>query len=389
MKLFSGILICLLLATGCRSSGECDSIQTGPGCEYARYFGIIPSSTFADYDIVTVSPYDGVRDTLVVRSPLKRIVCLSTSHLAAMSAIEADSLVVAMSGLNYVTDQTIRERISSEVNPIYDIGYEASLDYEKIIKLKPDLIVTYMVGNVVPSYISKLESLGQRVLVLYDHLEHHPLARAEYVKLFGALTGRIDIADDFFSDVRDNYLSLRIEEPITPKKVLLNIPFADAWYIPGSENYMSQLIRDAGGVVLGAESGKSESGMITIEDAYLLSMCADVWLNPGYCRTRTSLSSLHGLFPDFGPLAKHLPIFNNVLKVNPEGGNDFWESGSMRPDMILQDLIAILNGTGDSIYTRNYNYYIGLPPSAGSSTSKRASTEASEATKTSAGTSTE
>jgi hypothetical protein len=35
--------------------------------------------------------------------------------------------------------------------------------------------------------------------VLYDHLEDHPLARAEYVRLFGALTGRIDKADSFFA----------------------------------------------------------------------------------------------------------------------------------------------------------------------------------------------
>ena len=58
----------------------------------------------------------------------------------------------------------------------------------------------------------------------------------------------------------------------------------------------------------------------------------------------------------FGPLEKGLPIYNNTLRTTPEGGNDFWESGAMRPDLILQDLIAILQG--DS--SHDMNYFISL-----------------------------
>ena len=46
-----------------------------------------------------------------------------------------------------------------------------------------------------------LRELGVRCVVLSEHIESHPLARAEYVKLFGALTGRLSRADSVFSAV--------------------------------------------------------------------------------------------------------------------------------------------------------------------------------------------
>ena len=119
---------------------------------------------------------------------------------------------------------------------------------------------------------------------------------------------------------------------------------------------MSRLVNDAGGEVLGSISGTSESSVITVEKAYLLSLEADVWLNPGTCVTRDQLKSAHHMFPRFGPVVSELPIYNNTLRSTPEGGNDFWESGAMRPDLILEDLINIFNGNEDA----PFNYFLSV-----------------------------
>jgi iron complex transport system substrate-binding protein len=274
---------------------------------------------------------------------------MSSTNVACLSAIGADSLVAAVSGAGYLA------KLPYEGVP--DIGYEAALDYEKILEIKPDLLVTYVVSGAEPQYITKLRSLGVPVLVLHDHLENHPLARAEYVRLFGALTGRQEQADSVFSYVRDRYETLAESVEATDRvKVLLNIPYADAWYIPGAENYMSQLVRDAAGEVLGAQAGASRSRVVSLEDAYGISQKADIWLNPGHCRTRSQLASVHQLFPSFCPLANDLPIYNNTLRTTPEGGNDFWESGAVRPDLILEDLIQVFHYDGSG----NLNYYFRL-----------------------------
>lgn len=343
MKIFLRIIaLFALLLTGV----ACKHVtfeSGGSSCAYAKYFDI-QKIALSDSDsvnaVVTISPYTGYRDTLIIEEPLDNIICMSSSQVAGLASIDADSVISAVSGLRYVTNPKLHQR------NIPDIGYESSLDYETILSLNPDLLLTYTVSGAEPPFISRLRSLGVRVLVLHDHLEEHPLARAEYIRLYGSLTGREEYSDSVYTSILSRYAFLKdmVDSNLPGKKVLMNIPYGDAWYIPGGNSYMACLISDAGGEILGARSGESRSRIITLEEAYRLSLSADIWLNPGPCRTKDELVDFHHAFHMFGPIEKGLPIYSNTLRMTPEGGNDFWESGSVRPDLILQDLISIFSG---------------------------------------------
>jgi iron complex transport system substrate-binding protein len=263
---------------------------------------------------------------------------MSSSYIGFLDALGCDSVVTAVSGLNYVADPDVRARA-------VDVGYDAALDYETILKLNPDLLITYAVSAAEPPYLQKLRELGIRTAVIHEHLESHPLARAEYIKLFGLMTGRSHEADSLFSGIRDRYLSL-VKETDSPRKVLINIPYADQWYIPGGDNYMTRLIRDAGGEVLGAVPGQVQSSVISVEKAFEYAQKADCWLNPGWCPTKEQLRSVHPLFADFPVIGKS--VWNNTKQMTPGGGNAFWETGPVQPDVILKDLRTIFDDTGDS-----------------------------------------
>ena len=299
------------------------------GMEYAQWFDLQGDKA------IIVSPYGGTADTLEVTAPLRSIVCMSSSYIGFLDAIGCDSVATAVSGLAYVSDPEVQAHA-------VDVGYDAALDYETILKLRPDLVLTYAVSAAEPPYLQKLRDLGIRTAVIHEHLESHPLARAEYIKFFGLLTGRKERADSLFADIRDRYLSL-VKESDAPKSVLVNIPYADQWYIPGGDNFMTRLIHDAGGVVLGAVPGRFESSVISVEKAYELAREADCWLNPGWCATKAQLRSVHPLFADFPVLGKS--VWNNTKQATPGGGNAFWETGPARPDLILEDLRAIFDGT--------------------------------------------
>ena len=299
------------------------------GMEYAQWFDLQGDKA------IIVSPYGGTADTLEVTAPLRSIVCMSSSYIGFLDAIGCDSVATAVSGLAYVSDPEVQAHA-------VDVGYDAALDYETILKLRPDLVLTYAVSAAEPPYLQKLRDLGIRTAVIHEHLESHPLARAEYIKFFGLLTGRKERADSLFADIRDRYLSL-VKESDAPKSVLVNIPYADQWYIPGGDNYMTRLIHDAGGVVLGAVPGRFESSVISVEKAFELAQEADCWLNPGWCATKAQLRSVHPLFADFPVLGKS--VWNNTKQATPGGGNAFWETGPARPDLILEDLRAIFDGT--------------------------------------------
>ena len=366
-------LVGAVLLTACLGPAEKKLPETH--CAYARYFDLTENG-----DIVTISPYDGRRDTLKTEGPSDNLVCMSTSHIGYLAGLGCDSVVSAVSGIGYVSDPSLRRRhdrtrsgraaaacpapgMRADDRPLYDVGYEAALDYERIMTLHPDLLLTYAVSSAEPPYIGKLRDLGVPVLVLHEQMETHPLARAEYVRLFGALTGRQALADSLFGAICRRYDSLRVrpvsagegvhgdaapvpESSGAPKKVLLNMPYGDQWFIPGADNYISTLIRDAGGIVLGAKEGTAASDVISMEEGYVLARQADVWLHPGWCRSRAQLAAVNPLFGRFAIA----DIYNNTLRSTSEGGNDFWESGALRADRILEDLVTILQARPADLY---------------------------------------
>jgi iron complex transport system substrate-binding protein len=318
-------LLLLLLLGLLVSCGRNVRTPAPGGMEYAQWFDLQ-----GDRAIIH-SPYGAADDTLLVDKPMRSIVCMSSSYIGFLDALGCDSVATAVSGLAYVSDPEVRAQA-------VDVGYDAALDFETILKVKPDLLLTYAVSAAEPPYLAKLRELGIRTAVIHEHLESHPLARAEYIKFFGLLTGRNALSDSLFADIRDRYIAL-VSETDAPKKALVNIPYADQWYIPGGDNYMTRLIRDAGGEVLGAVPGRFESSVISVEKAYEYARKADFWLNPGWCATKDQLRSVHPLFADFPVIDK--PVWNNTKQSTPGGGNAFWETGPARPDLILQDLRAI------------------------------------------------
>lgn len=360
-----------------------------------QFMNIIPEAD-GGYSLVSISPFDGSRDTISISQPLGRLIVTSTSYIGFLDAVGADSVIVGVSGGEYVCDSSVTAGLSN--GTVVDIGYDASPDYEKIMALKPDLLLTYSVSPVKSQFFSKLESLGIKTFIVNEHLERHPLARAAYIRLFGALTGNMAAADSVLKIVSENYISLRDSvqgglgandayasdkgelnagdekqgsggtEGNTPKprKILVNIPYKDQWFIPGQESYLTTLFKDAGGEILGAKSGSSVSGQISVETAYSLSKEADLWMNVGWCQTLEQLLSVNPLFEDFHRNIQRNAsaigysgtkgcatnscdtsasvVWNDNNRLNPKGGNDFWESGVVRPDLLLRDLIGIFRG---------------------------------------------
>ena len=364
------VLLAALFLSSCRERQRVAVPETSGYAAYAQYFDLLPEGE--GWAVVSLSPYDGSTDTLRITEPLQKIVCMSTSHVGFLDAIGAADAVAAVSGCDFVSSPRVRERIAEGL--VSEAGYDAAPAYETLYQLQPDVVLSYSLGGESPMD-QRLRELGIRVFTLHEHLESHPLARAEYIRLFGALTGRMAVADSLFAVISEQYqawsLSSRASTPDFAlelgengnsranephfalelrQKVLVNLPYAGVWYIPGAESYMARLIRDAGGEVLGAEPGTSQSGMISLEEAYRLSCEADYWLNAGAVRSLDELQRENAAFASF-PVATRGRVYTNDRRITPGGGNDFWESGAVRPDLILKDLRTIFaGGPEDSLY---------------------------------------
>lgn len=289
---------------------------------------------------------EGFQGAVLREGEAKRIVAMSSTYIAMLDALDELDRVVAVSGLRYIAN----ERLLSRGDMIIDVGNEQNADFEQLVAAQPDLVLLYGVGG--PSAMAaKLDQLGIPYIYIGDYLEQSPLGKAEWIVAIGEIVGRRDEAIAYYEAVKSRYeaLAASVDPTSERPKVMLNSPYGDSWFMPGTRNYMVRLINDAGGDYLLTENVGDTSVPVDMEKAYMLVREADFWLNPGQITSRDELKRQLPRFAD-AEVVRQCRVFNNNARSTEAGGNDFYESGTLNPDLVLADLIAIFSGSQPQTY---------------------------------------
>jgi iron complex transport system substrate-binding protein len=285
----------------------------------------------------------GLDSSQVIFVPLKKIICMSTTHVAMISALGEENSISGVSGTGFIYSGKIIKNIENGL--VQDIGYEANLNKELILSISPDVIMMYGIGNESAGYVGKIKELGVNVVYNADYLETKPLGKAEWIKLFGALYCKEKLADSIFRAETESYDSIKtfISKNITERpKVLLGLPFKDTWYISPGNSFISKLIEDAGGNYLWENSQSSVSMPFGLENVYLQALTSDYWLNIGSVKTSKEISMVDPRLSELQCFRKG-NLYNNNKRITINGGNDYWESGTLYPHLILKDIASILH----------------------------------------------
>src|SRR4030042_1586579 len=149
-----------------------------------------------------------VDSSQIINVPVRRIICMSTTHLAMIKALKEVNSVVGVSGSGFIYDKEISRRVAEGL--VSDIGYEAGMNKELIISTSPDLVMMYGIGGETAGYTGKIAELGIKIMFNADYLETDPLGKAEWIKLFGALYCREERADTIFSDISVSYEQIKM-----------------------------------------------------------------------------------------------------------------------------------------------------------------------------------
>lgn len=281
-----------------------------------------------------------------LRIPAERISSLSSSHIAMLDAVDCADKVVGVSGIKFITNSSVR---SSAI----EIGYDSALDFERIKAIGTDLILLYGLYGEDSATTTKLTQLGIPYIYIGDYIEPSPLAKAEWIVAISALCGKMNEGIEYFTALEQRYNALKAQATsyTSRPKVMLNTPYNDTWFMPPVRNYAVQLIADAGAEYIYPQNNSSESVAISLEQALLLASTADVWIHLGQI---SSLAQLKAENPKFAsvPAVVNGRIYNNTKRTTPYGGSDFWESGTVNADIVLQDMIKLLhhNSPTDSLY---------------------------------------
>ena len=276
----------------------------------------------------------------VLEGDASRIVAMSSTHIAMLNAIGEAGRVVGVSGIDYISNPVI----SANRDSIGDVGYEGNINYELLISLDPDLVLLYGV-NGASSMEGKLNELGIPFMYVGDYLEESPLGKAEWMVALSEVVGKRTEGEQVFGGipVRYNDLKKRVADTVLDApSVMLNTPYGDSWFMPSTESYVARLVKDAGGDYIYKKNTGNASLPVDLEEAYKLTSEADMWLNVGMANTLDELKTSCPKFSDTRCF-RNGSVWNNNLKTNVAGGNDYYESAVVNPDILLRDLVKIFH----------------------------------------------
>ena len=278
-----------------------------------------------------------VMQQLLFSQAYERIVCTSATHLGFISELGMTDKVVGVCRPDriYNLSEEDRERIT-------DIGDDMQPSMEQILLLNPDLVIlyTYAQGDPIPAQV---EALGIPILYCNEWTETTPLARVEWIRVFGAVFGCSTKADSIYESVRDAYEQLKVDSlKFKGKSIMSGMSWRGTWYVPAGGTFMGHLFRDAGAQYKYEDNPSTSSIPLTMEQAIQDFAQADVWVGceANSLKELEAIDKKHTWFKAF----QTGQVYNFRRRALPSGANDFWETGTVHPERILQDLQHILEG---------------------------------------------
>ncbi len=356
------VVLVVLNGTACHQRGATDmaaySVEVYTP-RYAKGFAIVGSEQGQSSILRVSNPWQGAEgvetelfisrggeeapagfDGQVIEGDASRVVCMSSSYVAMLDFVGKVESVVGVSGIDFISN----EYVASHRDKVFDVGQDSDANYELIVALDPDIVLLYGVTGAC-AMEGKLSELGIPYAYIGEYLEQDPLGKSEWLIAIAEIMGCRTEAEALFAEIPQRYEALKTlaAQATTAKpKVMINTPYADSWFMASSSSYIARLIADAGGDYIYKRNTSNSSLPIDLEVATQLTSAADVWINIG---SITSLAEMRSRFPKFGDVrcVREGEVYNCDKRSSAGGGNDYWESGVVHPDIILRDMIKIFH----------------------------------------------
>ena len=356
-------LLIIFFVFSCKNEAAKEVLKTVEGnqleIKYAKGFSVTKYKTYKVLDIknpwpkseknyryVLISKENASKTTFlkdeydgIIIKPIKKIVVTSTTHIPALELLNVEQTLVGFPGTDFISSEKIRANIDNE--KIRELGKNESINTEVLLDLNPNLVIGFGIdGN--NKTFETIKKSGIPVIYNGDWVEDSPLAKAEWIKFFGALYNKEKQADSIFNSIEKNYLEAKkLAQTIKNKPTILSgAMHSDIWYLPNGTSTEAQLLKDANTNYLWKNSKGSGSLKLSFETVFTKAKNADIWLNPSNYTSLKALknaSSHNTMFTAF----KNKRVYSFTNTTGKTGGVLYYELGFARPDLVLKDIIKI------------------------------------------------
>lgn len=355
------LLLAIPLFTGCKrhegTTGQSKSHHQNV-VRFAKGFAIYPGEgysvlvvkdpwpnaakvfTYILQEKTTTIP-DSLQQFPIIKVPLKSIVVTSTTHIPCLELLGVENTLIGFPHTNYVSSQKSRDLIDQE--KIKEIGTEQGLNTELVIELAPNAIVGHGVDNNNPTF-DNLEKSGLPVLYNGDWNEATPLGKAEWIKFFGALYGKLDKAETIFNSIEQAYQKTKqiAAKAKTKPTVFSGAIFQNQWFMPQGNSWGAQFLKDAKGDYLWSDTKGTGSLSLSFESVFLKASQADFWIGPGQYNSLSEMEASSTHYAEFKAF-QNKQVYSYSIKKGKTGGIIYYELAPNRPDLVLKDIMKILH----------------------------------------------
>ena len=280
------------------------------------------------------TPSDGVK----IKVPLQSIAINSCSHVAYIDALSKVEAIVASSDTEYVYNENFRKQLAD--GSVKNLGGSYDMNFEQILKVSPDVLMVTGFNGIDKTAL-RVQQSGIPVIYNYEWVEKTVLGRAEWIKFFGELFDCREKADSIFNEIKTEYnRCAELAKNATNKPTVLSgTPYKGTWYIPGGQTFMAEFYRNSGMNYFYKENKDNFSLALSLETVMGNFLGADIWVGADV-KTYKQLEAQDERLMLFKPVKKK-QVYHHLNRTTNTGGNDFWESAMLRPDILLKDFIKI------------------------------------------------
>ncbi len=352
------LTFCFLVLISCKSGNEkgFTSGKLTTSVKYAQGFEI---EQFDDYKKLLIkSPYpkseqsfeyfliDKNTDTSqfketdnLIQIPIKSIVVTSTTHIPMLELLAVENTLIGFPNREYVSSKKTRKLIDS--GKIKELGMDASLNTEILIDLNPNAVVGFAMNGGNKS-LATIERAGVPVIYNGDWLEETPLGRAEWIRFFGALYGKEQIADSIFKTIEQDYNQAKeiAHKSTNQPTILSGAMFKDVWNLPAGESFVAQFLKDANTDYLWSDTNGKGSLQLNFENVLDKAQNAELWIAPGYFATKQDMLNASEHYKQFDAFNNDA-VYTFANNKGKTGGVIYYELAPTRPDLVLKDIIKI------------------------------------------------
>ncbi len=204
-------------------------------------------------------------DIIPLQRPLNRIYLAASSvmcHFDDIGAIEN----IRLSGTQENSWYIENAKLAMEEGKLLYGGKYSAPDYEKMVMEDINLAIESTMILHAPKVQKKLEEIGIPVFIDRSSYEKEPLGRCEWIKVYGLLTGKEDVAKNAFDKQEKLVASLEGKE-VTGKSIVIFSVNSNHQIVTKKKNdYFAKMVEMAGGTYISPlrEDDEKSNSQVTI-----------------------------------------------------------------------------------------------------------------------------